>query len=225
MEQRLESFVACAVQLFIWIPLRILFFGFGRLKVSGWNNIAQLKAKPFIIASNHVSFLDPFLVSHIFPFSTRFFPFRYPAFPAHYYTWKRPFMWMLGSYPIFKGDALEEVLDKSLAILKHGDNILIFPESKIKRKGRTRSPRRGVAYLAAKAHLPILPCFISGFYPERHAIGFTWKDLFLRKYHIKVTLGEPFFVQDVYKKIPETLDEYKNAAHHIMQKVYELKDS
>jgi len=221
MVYRVEQFAALASQLFIWIPLRILFFFFGRLKVYGWDNIHLLPKGAFIIASNHVSFLDPFLVSHVFPFGTRFFPFRYPAYPGHYYTWKQSFMWMLGSYPVFPKQGLEATLAKSLIILLHGGRILIFPESKVKRQGRMRGARRGVAYLAAKSDLPILPCFIEGFYPQRYTLGFLWKDLFLRRYHLKVAFGKPFFIQEVYSKVPDTIDEYKEAAGKVMQKVYE----
>lgn len=224
MKQRLASFFAAMGQLVIWIPMRILFFYFARLQVGNWEAIKKLPKGPFIMVSNHTSFIDPFLATHLFPFSLRFLPFRYPTAPLHYFTWKRPFMWFLGSYPVYRGTGLDHALAESLQILHQGDRILIFPEGKIWRRGRVRHARRGVAYLAAKSGLPILPCFSEGFYPQKYALGFTWKDLFSRRYHVRVTLGEPFFLSDVYEKPPKTLDDYKRAAQLVMQRVYSLKD-
>lgn len=223
MWEKIESRVAQISQFSIWVPLRILFFFFGRLKVKGWENLEKIPNTSFIIASNHLSFLDHFLISHLFPFSTRFFPFRYPAFPQHYYTWKQLFMWMLGAYPVVKGDDLEKTLAKSLQIIKNGGRILIYPEGKMREKGRRRNPRRGAAYIAAKTNAPILPCYIEGFDPLRCDIGFSWKDLFLRRYHLRVNFGKPFFIQEVYGRIPETMQEYREAAEKVMEQVYALK--
>lgn len=224
MWERISSNAAQISQLFIWMPLRILFFGFGKLKVHNWEAVRHISKDSFIMVANHVSFLDPFLLSHLFPFSTRFFPFRYPTFPGHYYTWKRPFMWALGSYPVFKGRGLESTSESSLFILREGGRILLFPEGKIKRKGRRKNARRGVAYLAAKAGVPILPCYIEGFDPHKHRLGFTWQELFQGRYRLSVTFGEPFFIQDMYGKTPQTMQEYREAAEQVMKRVYELTD-
>lgn len=223
MWEKIESRVAQISQLAIWVPLRILFFFFGRLEVRNWDVIQRLPKDAFIAVSNHMSFLDMFLICHLFPFSTGFFPFRYLVDPTHYYTWKQPFMWALGAYPVFKGEGLEIALQKSLNILEREERILLFPEEKIKRKGKQKHPRRGIAYLAAKTSLRILPCYLEGLYPIRYRMGFTWKDLFLRRYQLRVTFGKPFFIQDVYGKVPETMQEYREAAEKVMEKVYELK--
>lgn len=224
MKQRVESWVALLTQLCMWIPLRILFFYFGRLEVKNWRILDTLKGKPFIVAANHVSWFDPFLVSHLFRFQLRFFPFRYPTAPIHYFTWKRPFIWAMGSYPVFKGQGLDKTLKESLKILRMGNNIVIFPEGKVKRQGRRRLARRGIAYLASKTKVPIVPCLIQGFEPHKYALGFLWGDFFARKYKIKVTFGEPLFVSDVFDRKIRGLDHYKQISQLIMRRVYELED-
>ena len=223
MRDAIERYVALITQLIIWLPLRTLFFVFGRLEVRGWGMIQYISSPTFLVITNHASFFDPFLVSHLFPFSTRFFPFRYPTFPSHYYTWKEPFMWILGSYPIFKDQPLKTSLEKSSRLLHANNRLLVFPEGKIKRHGRNRNARRGIAYLAAKTGVPILPCLIEGFDPLNHHIGFSWKKFLSRQYHLKVSFGRPFFIQDVYGKIPQTMEEYRQAAQKAMDEVYALK--
>lgn len=220
---KIEYWVALASQLAIWVPLRMLFFACGHLKVGNWDVISRIPSGPFIIAANHISFIDPFLISHVFPFGAKFFPFRYPVYPDHYYTWKRVFMWMLGAYPMFRGHGLENASEKTLSILADGQRMLIFPEGKVKRLGRMRKARRGVAYLASISSKPIIPCYIEGFDPHKHRLGFTWKELFAGKYHLRLVLGEPFFIQDLYGKVPDTHEDYRKAAEAVMRKVYELK--
>ena len=211
-------------QLLIWLPLRILFFYFGRLKVDNREAIAKLPSS-FIIISNHTSYLDIFLVSHLFPFGARFFPIRYPTAVKHYFTWKRPFVWALGAYPILKGGTLEKTLEKSVKILKDGGRIMLFPEGKIHRLGRRMNPRRGTSYLAAKCKVPILPCYIEGFRPTQYCKGFSWKELLLRRYNLHIAFGEPFLLKDAYPKIPSTDEEYRAASEKIIERVYKLNSN
>lgn len=217
--------VVRVVQLLIWFPLRIFFRYFGRLTMSGRKNIEKLPAHSFIIVSNHMSYLDMFLVSHLFPFGKKFFPIYYPTWPDYYFTWKRPFMWALGAYPIFKKGELHRTLAYSLRILRRGGRLLIFPEGNIHRTGRRKKPRRGTSFLAAECSAPILPCFIENFKPAKHTLGFSWRDLFLRRYRLRVTFGDPFFIQDVYGKIPAYYDEYREASEKIIERVYMLKEN
>lgn len=215
--------VVRAVQLFIWPPLRFFFYYFGMLRVKGRQNIRRISGCSFIIVSNHISYLDMFLIAHLFPFGKTFFPIYYPTWPDYYFTWKRPFMWALGAYPIFKKEELHRTLAYSLKILRSGGRILIFPEGYIHRIGRHKKPRRGASFLAAECSVPILPCFIENFKPAKHTLGFSWKDLFLRKYRLRATFGSPFFIQDVYGKVPAHYDEYREASEKIIERVYQLR--
>ncbi len=238
--------MAFITQNLIWVPLRILFFFFGRLRVENWDAIKRIpdrsfaphfslavssprkarltKGAEFIIISNHISFLDPFLISQIFPFGSKYFPFRYPTAPEHYYTWKRPFIWALGAYPIREGTGLEQSLLKSLEIIGRGGRVLVFPEGRVNRDFKPKLARRGIAYLAAKTGAPILPVYLEGFSPDRYRMGFAWKELFSRKYSLKIVLGEPFFIDKIYGRVPETSDEYAQAAEKAMSFVYRLHE-
>lgn len=208
-------------QLLIWAPLRVFFFFLGRLEVKNWGVLEKLP-RSFLIVSNHASYLDMFLVSHLFPFGKRFFPIYYPASPEHYFTWKRPFMAALGAYPIYKGGTLESVLAGSARILKNGGRIMMFPEGKIHRFGPRRNPRRGASFLAARCGVPVLPCFIEGFKPAKYRIGFSWKDFLLRRYRLRVVFGAPFFIKDLVGKPPAADEEYRAASEKIIERVYNL---
>lgn len=213
----------CLTQLIIWLPLRLFFRYFGRITVSGRKNVEKISTHSFIIISNHASYLDMFLVSHLFPFGKKFFPIYYPTWPDYYFTWKRPLMWALGSYPIFKKGDLHRTLAYSLKILRKGGRIMMFPEGHIHRVGRHKKPRRGVSFLAAQCAVPILPCFIENFQPAKYLLGFSWKDFFLRRYRLRVTFGMPFSIQDAYGKIPQEHDEYKEASEKVIERISALK--
>lgn len=224
MKFKIVSMIILISQLLIWLPLRLIFFFFGRLRVVGWNNIYKLPKRTFLMVSNHYSYLDTFLISHLFPFNWRYFPIRYPSDPEQYYSLKRPFMFILGAYPIFKGQGLDKSLQKSIDILEHAGRIMMFPEGKMQRVGRRINPRRGVSYLAAKCDVPILPCYIENLGGSKYNAGFSLINLFLRRYKMKVVIGKPFFLKEILEKLPSTDNEFREASQKIIDRVYGLKE-
>lgn len=222
-EGPMKNFVVFMIQGLVWLHLRIIFSLFGNLKVENLDLIRRIPNKSFIIISNHISYMDAFLVCHLFPFSPKFFPFRYPSKAQIYYSWLLPFMWLLGAYPIQKGGELGLILKKTLKILDRGGRIMIFPEGKINRTLKPGVAHRGIAYLASKIRVPILPVYIEGFEPDKYNIGFSFIKFLLRKYNLKVSFGESFFLDEVYGKIPSNNEEYAAAANKAMDLVYALK--
>jgi len=118
-----------------------------------------LKNTPCIIAPNHLSFLDPPLVSAFWPYSLDFFA-------AHYLFEKQPlkyFLPKLHTHPITLGKELVTIRT-ALSLLQQRRSIVIFPEGSRSFSGRLQPLREGVALIALRAQCPIIPCYIHGTY-------------------------------------------------------------
>ena len=110
-----------------------------------------------ILASNHRSFLDPFLIGVCI---------RRPIyFVAKRELFRNPMLgWLLnclGAFPIKRGASDEESMDTSLALLERGEAVVIFPEGTRIRTGSLGSPKRGVGRLALQSGKPVVPIAVT----------------------------------------------------------------
>ncbi len=113
---------------------------------------------PVIVAANHRSFLDPFVIATMV------------RRPMYYVTKKelfsRPWQaWVLnalGAFPVDRGAADGEMIETAKAILGRGEIALIFPEGTRTRPGALGHPRRGVGRLALESGAPVVPVAVIG---------------------------------------------------------------
>jgi 1-acyl-sn-glycerol-3-phosphate acyltransferase len=113
---------------------------------------------PLLLAANHRSFLDPFVIGTLV---------RRPV----YYMAKRELFekrwqaWLLnglGAFPIDRGAGDENAMRTARAILERGDCVVIFPEGTRVRPGPLGHPRRGVGRLALETGVPVAPVAVMG---------------------------------------------------------------
>jgi len=168
----------------LWPFSKTLFKIFLRFEVRNPQKLKNLKG-PLIIAANHTSFVDPFLIGAAFPFNSRVYPIWFATAPKYYYfPLFLPFVWCLASFPIFKKIGLENSLRVPVKILEEKGVVGIFPEGKVWHRGRPRKGRRGTAYLALKTKTPILPIKVEG------ALNLNLKNFILRKKHVRIIVGD-----------------------------------
>jgi len=164
-------------------PFFLIYF---RMRRFGLEHIP--KHGPVIIAANHRSFLDPFVIATL------------ARRPMHYVAKKELFMrrwqgWILnalGAFPIDRGASDEESMQTAEAILARGDIVLIFPEGTRVRPGALGNPRRGVGRLALQTGAPVVPVSIIG----TEAIRRGWR---IRPHKVALRAGRPLrfpIVQD-----------------------------
>ncbi len=113
-----------------------------------------------IVAANHRSFLDPFVIGAMLPWNR---PLHYVAkvelFEPRWQGW---ILNRLGAYPVRRGQADDETVATSAAILERGGAVCIFPEGTRIRHGSLAAPHRGVGRLALESGAAVLPVAVFG---------------------------------------------------------------
>lgn len=210
------------IQNLLWLPLRFVFWFFLGYRVVGQENYKNLK-KPFLIISNHVSNLDPFLLNVAFPIFSEFYPIRYAAKSAIFKSriQNKPVRFM-GGFEVKKKVGLKDSLAYPVEILKNGGVVLIFPTgAREKPRGRPRTARQGTAYLALNTGVPILPVTV------RNAKGLKWDwAVFfkrgLKKRRVTVLIGKPFYLSEDFK-YPRDIDKATEVIDKTLIKLRRLK--
>ncbi|HWD73504.1 MAG TPA: 1-acylglycerol-3-phosphate O-acyltransferase [Solirubrobacteraceae bacterium] len=111
-----------------------------------------------IIAANHRSFLDPFVIACM---ARR--PMYYVAQKELFAKpWQAWILNALGAFPVDRGGSDEEMIQTAEAILRRGDIVLIFPEGTRIRPGALGKPKRGVGRLALEMGAPVVPVAVIG---------------------------------------------------------------
>lgn len=183
---------------------------------SGFEHIPQTGG--FIVASNHLSFLDSVIIQSMLPRQVRFFA------KADYWTQKglkgkimRGFFDSVGSIPVERGDhsasvtALKQLVD----FVESGDGVGIYPEGTRSRDGRLYRGRTGVGWLALTAGVPVIPVGLI----DTDKLQPPGKNIILpRKFEIRV--GEPIHVEQLGPK--HGLQMRRKTTDQIMEQIAEL---
>lgn len=142
------------VKLLSWIILRV---GFS-LEVRGREHLPR--SGPYILASNHVSFLDPVVVGVACSRRVTFLA-RSTLFEQPLLGW---FMRGCGVIPLLRGETDFTALRAAARRLRAGAVIGLFPEGTRQLSGTLGAARRGVGVLAVAADVPIVPMLVQGTY-------------------------------------------------------------
>jgi 1-acyl-sn-glycerol-3-phosphate acyltransferase len=114
---------------------------------------------PVILASNHRSFLDPFVIAVMTP-RPIYFVAKKELFLFHpVVSW---LLGALGAFPIDRGASDQEAMATARAILDRGEAVLMFPEGTRIRPGSLGRPKRGVGRLALETGAPVVPVAVIG---------------------------------------------------------------
>jgi len=141
-------------------PLFLLVF---RPHVRGKENVPV--SGPFIIASNHLSFIDSMAIPLMSPRRVGYLA------KAEYFTTPGFTGWLtktlftaLGALPVERQThrAAQEALDTAMTVLKAGGGFGVYPEGTRSKDGRLARGKTGVAWLALTADCPVVPVGITG---------------------------------------------------------------
>ncbi len=127
------------------------FFLFLGLKYEGIHNLP--KKGPAIIAANHVSSWDPFIVAVASPR-----PVCFMAKAELYNNWILAILLGgLHAFPVKRGSADRGAIRKALDILNKEQLLGIFPEGTRSKDSSVQTAQAGTAMLAIKSGAPVIP--------------------------------------------------------------------
>jgi len=166
--------------------VRALVVGFTRLwtrtRIEGREHVPTSGA--FVLAPVHRSNMDTPIAACVSRRRLRFM--------GKDTLWKhRPAAWLLsalGGFPVVRGTADREALQRCIAVLEAGEPLVLFPEGERKSGPVVQPLFDGAAYMALKAGVPIVPVGIGG----SEAVMPKGARL-IRPAKVHVLIGEPVF--------------------------------
>ena len=170
-------------------------------------------AGPAIIASNHVSFLDPPLVGTAF--DEVVYSFARKTLFDHPIAGKILRSWQVLAVDIDKPDPA--AMKTTIRLLRDGKKVIMFPEGTRSYDGVPQSAEAGIGLFIAKGKAPVIPVRLFGAY-EAYPRGAKT----LRPARITLVVGDLW--QPDLKSYSETGKElYQVLADEVMHRICELR--
>jgi 1-acyl-sn-glycerol-3-phosphate acyltransferase len=143
---------------FILRSLSVLIFKLlFRIQAVGRENIPRKGG--FIIASNHLSYLDPVAVGISCPRALNYMA-RHDLFTNRWFSW---LLYGAHAFPVKRNSADLTALKEAIHRVRQGKGLLVFPEGTRQDKGASPvQPQAGVGFLAEKLGVPVVPAFVKG---------------------------------------------------------------
>lgn len=167
------------------------------------HNAERLPEGAYLVCANHLNAQDPFVIGSNLKPEIKIMA-KKELFKYKIVAW---FLRVNGAFPVDREANDIAAIKTSLKILKAGTPLFLFPEGT---RNFTKTPleaKPGVAMIAVKAKVPIVPVTLEAKYK------------FFNKMHI--TVGEPINLEEYYDK-RVTGEEYQEIAQNIVNKIYEV---
>ncbi len=188
----------------------MLFHLLARVELHGLEKVP--KSGGYLVAANHITLYEP-------PLILSFWPSELEVVGA-VEVLGRPFqgqlMRLYGAIPVHRGSADRRLLKAMVALLRAKRPVLIFPEG-----GRSHAPgmRRawnGVAYVAGKAEVPVVPVGVTGTECLTEAMRRG------RRARITMTVGDAIHLPPVPWEKPERKAALEANTERVMQAIAAL---
>ncbi len=159
----------------VFVPFFLVYL---RLQRVGREHLPR--SGPLLLASNHRSFLDPFVIGTLVRRPVYYMAKR-ELFEKRWQAWV---LNALGAFPVDRGAGDRDAMDTARAILARGDCVVVFPEGTRVRSGPLGDPRRGIGRLALETGAPVAPVAVIG----SDAVRRGWR---IRPRKVSLRVGRP----------------------------------
>src|SRR5271168_4042472 len=159
----------------LFVPFFLVYF---RMQRVGREHLPR--SGPLLLASNHRSFLDPFVIGTLARRPVYYMAKR-ELFEKRWQAWA---LNALGAFPVDRGTGDRDAIDTARAILARGDCVVVFPEGTRVRPGPLGDPRRGIGRLALETGAPVAPVAVIG----SDAVRRGWR---IRPRKVRLRVGRP----------------------------------
>lgn len=179
---------------------RIVFFFTMRIRMRGLYNVPR--KGPYIIASNHLSWLDIPLVAMCVPGKV--------IYMAKEETFTGNIGWVtrfLGAFPVKRGEGDRQAMRAANDLLKRKKVLVIFPEGTRSKTHTLAKAHAGLGMIALRAGVPIVPVAIYG--SEN-----GWKKFGAR---VTISYGEPILFNPTGAKV--TREDIAEATETVMRRI------
>ena len=180
---------------------------------------SDTKIQSFIIAPNHQSFLDPFVICSNYPFALFKNIFHVGASEFFNNGLTRYIAKLLNVVPVNPDTELMRAMKAGAIGLKAGKVLNIYPEGERAFDGELHGFKKGAAILAAELDVPIVPIAIDGLYkvwPRN-----SWR---IRPAKVKIRVGEPFYAKDVAGGEGHDDEAYAAVTAHLKKVIADMID-
>ena len=148
---------------------------------------------PLVVVSNHQSYFDPPIVSHMFMRRAIHFFARDSLFDIPLLG---PLIRQLQAFPVKRGEADSKAIREALRRLELGAAVLLFPEGTRSEDGEVQELKRGALLLLRKARCPVLPVALAG---TGEAFPRTRTFPRLGGVRLACVVGEPIAHEDLFR--------------------------
>jgi 1-acyl-sn-glycerol-3-phosphate acyltransferase len=138
------------------------------------------RSGPLLLAANHRSFLDPFVIGTLVRRPVYYMAKR-ELFQPRWQAWV---LNALGAFPVDRGAGDHDAMRTAREILMRGDCVVIFPEGTRTREGPLGQPHRGVGRLALETGAQVVPVAVIG----TDAVRRGWR---IRPHKVRLRVGRP----------------------------------
>jgi 1-acyl-sn-glycerol-3-phosphate acyltransferase len=157
------------------VPFFLIYF---RMQRVGREHLPR--TGPLLLASNHRSFLDPFVIGTLVKRPVYYMAKR-ELFEKPWQAW---ILNALGAFPVDRGKGDGDAMATARMILERGDCVVVFPEGTRTRPGPLGTPHRGIGRLALETGAPVAPIAVIGTEDVRRG----WR---IRSRKVRLRAGRP----------------------------------
>ncbi|MDY6029543.1 MAG: lysophospholipid acyltransferase family protein [Acidaminococcaceae bacterium] len=161
------------------------------MQCTGVENIP--KEGPLVLASNHISLLDPPVIGTCANRKVHFMAKQELFVPVLGYIYR-----LLGAFPVRRGGADRAAIKQGIDILQSGEVLAIFPEGTRSKTGKLGKAAPGALMMASKTGAAIVPSCVIGTDLKRS--GKLWPK-------VTVRFGKPIYFPEGVPLTKELLSE------------------